>query len=209
MKKYICAILSAGVLTSAVPFTATAAEKMDYEIIGLWCDSGINEYDEFTADGEHYCCLTDNIEEYYSFKYGEEDLENSSDQMSLYTYTAKDGILTNEGIDFSYTINGKIMTVTYMYDGELMDGGFTLEKVFDFGDVDDDGEINALDASAVLTEYAASATGGALELDFIQTKAADVNCDGAVDALDASEILGYYAYKATGGSGCFAEYYYG
>ena len=66
-----------------------------------------------------------------------------------------------------------------------------------YGDVNEDGNIDALDASAVLTHYALKSTGNESKLTDKQVSAADFNRDGAVDALDASAILTYYAKKAT------------
>lgn len=74
------------------------------------------------------------------------------------------------------------------------------------GDVDNDGAVNASDASMVLAEYAIIATGGTAKFSEEQFIASDVNTDGATDASDASSILGYYAYIATGGSGTIEEY---
>ncbi|MCR4639485.1 leucine-rich repeat protein [Ruminococcus sp.] len=65
------------------------------------------------------------------------------------------------------------------------------------GDVNDDGSINAVDASSVLSYYAMISTkkdGGFTDE---QKKAADVNHDGAINAVDASCILSYYAYTST------------
>ncbi len=77
---------------------------------------------------------------------------------------------------------------------------------YSLGDVDADGNINALDASMILTAYANTATGKDSGLVQEQITAADVNSDGAVDALDASEVLSYYAYTATNGSLSFPEF---
>ena len=77
---------------------------------------------------------------------------------------------------------------------------------YTFGDVNLDGAINALDASLVLTEYAASSTGQASTLDDTAKSNADINSDGAINALDASYILSYYAYTATGGTGSILEF---
>ena len=204
IKKTAGMLLScAGFAVSAgAPAGYAAAPAVDYELVGLWRSADTNEYAEFCADGMVYGMTETTMngggpEVYYQYKNSPEGTE------IIFEYTANGEVIEILGLQASYKITGDTMFV------QMVEHQGTLEKVFDFGDVDNDGEINALDASEVLTEYAASATGGALELDFIQTKAADVNCDGAVDALDASEILGYYAYKATGGSGCFAEYYYG
>ena len=68
---------------------------------------------------------------------------------------------------------------------------------FDIGDVNNDGQINAVDASSVLSYYAMISTnkdGGYTEE---QKLAADVNNDGQINAVDASCILSYYAYVST------------
>lgn len=65
------------------------------------------------------------------------------------------------------------------------------------GDVNNDGQINAVDASSVLSYYAMISTnrdGGYTEE---QRLAADVNNDGQINAVDASCILSYYAYVST------------
>ncbi len=65
------------------------------------------------------------------------------------------------------------------------------------GDVDNDGMINAVDASVILSYYASTSTGGNDGFDSGQRKAADVNKDGVIDAVDASGILSYYAFLST------------
>ena len=69
---------------------------------------------------------------------------------------------------------------------------------YTLGDVNNDGMIDAVDASVVLAYYARISTnqdGGFTEL---QKLAADFNHDGKVDAVDASNILSYYTYISTG-----------
>lgn len=75
---------------------------------------------------------------------------------------------------------------------------FYLSNSYTLGDVDEDGTIDAMDASVVLMHYANIATQKPGILTETQKKAADVNADGAIDALDASSILMYYADVATG-----------
>ena len=65
------------------------------------------------------------------------------------------------------------------------------------GDVDGDGQTNAVDASLILSHYARISTGGRAELSREQQLAADANGDGFIDAVDASCILGYYAFLST------------
>ncbi len=71
------------------------------------------------------------------------------------------------------------------------------------GDVNDDGTIDASDASKVLEEYAAISTGNDSLFNDKQKKAADVNADGKIDSSDASSILEYYASASTGGNPSF------
>ena len=66
------------------------------------------------------------------------------------------------------------------------------------GDVDNDGTVDASDASAVLAAYAAVQTGSESPLNETQKKAADVDSSGQIDASDASTILAYYAFVQTG-----------
>lgn len=68
------------------------------------------------------------------------------------------------------------------------------------GDVNNDGRIDSVDASAILREYSMTSSGSGSEFDGAQTSAADVNGDGRIDSVDASTILAYYAL-ISGGSG--------
>ena len=63
------------------------------------------------------------------------------------------------------------------------------------GDVDGDGKVDAIDASQVLSYYAAVSCGQGA---YICTDVADVDGDGKVDAIDASSILSYYADLSVG-----------
>ena len=75
------------------------------------------------------------------------------------------------------------------YDITYMDG---------LGDINSDGTVNAVDASAALTHYAYVGTGKGELLTEDQFERADVTHDGIVNAVDASRILTYYAMEATG-----------
>ena len=65
------------------------------------------------------------------------------------------------------------------------------------GDVNNDGNINAVDASAVLSYYANISTNKEGSFTDSQKNAADINHDGLINAVDASCILSYYAYVST------------
>ncbi|MBR6966931.1 MAG: leucine-rich repeat protein [Ruminococcus sp.] len=76
------------------------------------------------------------------------------------------------------------------------------------GDVNNDGFIDAVDASAVLAEYASLSGGGSGSFTDAMKKAADIDGNGITDAVDASNILAYYAYLSSGkeGEDPFAPY---
>ena len=65
------------------------------------------------------------------------------------------------------------------------------------GDVNFDGKITAIDASAVLVEYAEVTSGGGSFSD-TQKKVGDVNNDGKITATDATSILRYYTALSAG-----------
>jgi len=65
------------------------------------------------------------------------------------------------------------------------------------GDVNNDGKINAVDASTILSAYANVSTGAASGLTDEAMAAADVDGDSKINAVDASNVLGYYAYQST------------
>ena len=97
------------------------------------------------------------------------------------------GLLNYSGIPTAETVQ-KITEVKSEY---LVDDDDSL------GDVNEDGKIDAKDASLVLAAYANMSTGAEDGLTEKQRKAADVNGDGKIDSRDASSILAYYAMLAT------------
>ena len=85
----------------------------------------------------------------------------------------------------------------------------TTTKVTDVnrGDIDDNGTIDAIDASVALTIYALRSTNGDVSMySEKQLQAADTDKNGTVDAIDASYILSYYAYISTGGKKNFDDF---
>lgn len=75
------------------------------------------------------------------------------------------------------------------------------------GDANMDNSIDAVDASLILSQYAATSTGKASLMDEAQMEYANTNLDDAVDSSDASLVLAYYAYIATGGTISPEEFY--
>lgn len=65
------------------------------------------------------------------------------------------------------------------------------------GDINEDGNIDSVDASMVLTIYANLAASKSYKATEQMKKLSDVNMDNKIDALDASYILKYYAISST------------
>ncbi|MCM1507194.1 MAG: dockerin type I domain-containing protein [Ruminococcus flavefaciens] len=73
------------------------------------------------------------------------------------------------------------------------------------GDTNEDGIVDAVDASFVLLTYAKLSTGGELDLDEDKQKICDINQDGRIDAQDSTFILMYYAEASTSGNPVWEE----
>ena len=67
------------------------------------------------------------------------------------------------------------------------------------GDVNHNGLVDAVDASLILSEYAALSSGKMRKFSSEQIKAADIDGNGVTDAVDASKVLSFYAYLSSGG----------
>ncbi|MCQ2470130.1 MAG: Ig-like domain-containing protein, partial [Ruminococcus sp.] len=74
------------------------------------------------------------------------------------------------------------------------------------GDPTGDMIINAIDASAILIEYASTSANRPATFSSIQRLAADVDKNGKVDAVDASKVLSYYAYSSVDSSLSLSEF---
>lgn len=74
---------------------------------------------------------------------------------------------------------------------------FTSDTSGTLGDVNSDGMIDSVDASAVLAHYAKISTDQEGEFTESQKILADVDKNGIIDSVDASNILAYYAYVST------------
>ncbi|MBR4362714.1 MAG: leucine-rich repeat protein [Ruminococcus sp.] len=97
------------------------------------------------------------------------------------------GLLNYSGIPTSETVQ-KITEVKSEY---LVDNDASL------GDVNEDGKVDAKDASLILVYYSKMSTGGDGGFTEAQISAANVNDDTLIDAKDASFILAYYAMAST------------
>ena len=80
---------------------------------------------------------------------------------------------------------------------------------FGYGDMNSDGKVDSVDASAVLTEYSRRSTkDGKSKFSKTDDVKADVNDDLIVDAVDASLILSYYSHASSGDMRTPEEYFF-
>ena len=77
---------------------------------------------------------------------------------------------------------------------------------FPLGNINNDEYIDAVDATAVLMEYAELSTGGGTTLNYAERKAGDVNGDGEINSVDATLILTYYSEVSTGKKITFPDF---
>ena len=81
--------------------------------------------------------------------------------------------------------------------GRSPDSPEVIEELDTLGDVNSDGQIDAVDASSVLAYYSLISTDHEGGYDAFQKFNADVNQDRLINSVDASNILAYYAYAST------------
>jgi len=108
-------------------------------------------------------------------------------------------------VDGTQTFDGDL-EVTFTVDG-LKFGEQPLPE-YTLGDVNEDGNVNANDASAVLVAAAKIGAKKDSGLSTVQTLAANVDrSNDAINANDASYILRYAAYKGAKGTKTLEEYF--
>lgn len=95
---------------------------------------------------------------------------------------ASDKVLILKGTDGNFS---------FMID---RDNDGVYESEVQTGDVDCDGQITAVDASLILSDYASSSVG---DDTLLNSQLADYNNDGIIDAIDASQVLAEYARLST------------
>ena len=117
-----------------------------------------------------------------------------------------DEIELPEKYGYSLNSNGVVSASTTYVDVSPKERYFYITSNFSLGDVNDDGKIDANDATLVLVNYSLLSTGEKMQLTESQQKAADVNGDGKIDSSDATTILQYYSYLSTGGKDSFADF---
>ncbi len=116
------------------------------------------------------------------------------------TYT-----LTYENIPDGYAAP-EITSITVTDSKEIQYISLVLERVFQLGDVNLDGSIDANDATILLIAAAKAGAGLGSGLSDEQIAVADLNADGAYDANDATLILQYAALAGAGTAGTIEEF---
>lgn len=169
------------------------APETDYPFIGKWKtftdDKKTVGYFEFKEDHTlNVKVYTDGV---------------LSDRAKNYDWYVENGAIYCGGPGHFYSVEGDKLTLSDI-DGYTL----TFERVNTqpLGDVVIDGKIDSKDATAILVEYSARATGGAPTLIEEALDAADANKDTKVDSKDASAILSYYSYTATGGKDSLEDF---
>jgi len=161
---------------------------------GSWYDfsvSGMADTASLQKTEDGYVLTSDNMQNITV------TAKNDDVQANLIFSTDADSVLLCE-VDET-TLAAKIDT----------DGDGTYETAVSgvtLGDLNADGNVNAVDASEILIAAANAAAGLESGLSEEQIVCADVNGDGNFNAVDASIVLMYGAYKGAGGALTFTEF---
>lgn len=220
MKKLIASLMSLmimGAAAAALPADNSITQQMyasaqsgveiDPAVVGEW---------EFKEDGYVFILVLKSNGVGYTFlgeesdyligNFGDENYDGGlfcTSNGMLYTYREGDSYRDVEGIEYIIKNDKLILDIwgtSIEFEKRVVPANFAL------GDVNGDGDVNAVDASFVLAIYASEAVGNTPNLSSAQRTAADVNGDDVINAIDASTILGYYSFIATGGSGSLSEF---
>ncbi|MBR5684287.1 MAG: hypothetical protein IKW96_13620 [Ruminococcus sp.] len=106
-----------------------------------------------------------------------------------------DGAFSDIFYNYHQDDEGKLQ-MAHVFTKGIQNGYIKIVKGGALGDPNGDGDINAVDASNILSVYSRISTKKAALTD-TERAYCDVNKDGFVDAVDASRVLSYYAYIST------------
>lgn len=107
-------------------------------------------------------------------------------------------------VDF-YDMDMNLLTVTPKV-GSITVSGVGSEDGGKLGDVDEDGNVNAVDAANILVAAATVGAGGDITWTDTQKKNADVDGNGSFNSTDAAYILMYAAEVGAGYTGSIEEF---
>ncbi len=128
-----------------------------------------------------------------------EALQPPLDEVVLTQVPAGTYTLTYENLPDGYAAP-KTTTLTVTNSQEVQYLQLMLERDYSLGDVNLDGNVNAMDASVLLIAAAKRGAGLETGLTDVQVQAAELNADGVYNAKDAALILQFAAYAAAGGT---------
>ncbi len=125
--------------------------------------------------------------------------------------TATDAFAGGDGaaISAAYDATGERDTLTSLRprtDELIASVEVLAPTAFSLGDVDQNGDVDANDAYAILVAYASVNLGNASGLTTLQRKAADANNDGTLDVNDSFLYLSYYAQAQLGTAGDISDF---
>ncbi|MBO7395725.1 MAG: leucine-rich repeat protein [Ruminococcus sp.] len=186
--------------TASATSTATVTTEVSAkDFVGTWKVSGVRD-----KDGK-YSDITGNDSIKIIFNDGGTGTATFNGGKKVYdiNWKIKDNliVITNQDESDTSIIDLNIENAGQLsyFDEEDSESTYFSKDSSKLGDANEDGSIDAKDASFILAAYAKASTGSADGLSDTQRSAADVNADGKVDAKDASFILAYYSYLSTGG----------
>ena len=149
----------------------------------------------------------------YSTTTSADPMKLSGETSDAYPLACFNAALASDAALGSYDINiineGEYTsTVTPRYEDPSIIGSVDMSKTSknlrvnvsdrQLGDINNNGFIDAVDASAILKEYAIISAKKESTMSAEQSAAADINGDKIIDAVDASGVLAYYASVSSG-----------
>ena len=188
-KKFL-SLASAAILgLSAIPMSVSAADNVDANGRDLKYDMNMDGVVNYT----------DSVLILEFFVLEQQGLTRENFRMS--SSAVKMGM--TEAVWDYIEANGDLVDYSDGFKIDGRDAGWLLGYLVDtgwlFGDVNEDGEINAVDASLVLSYYAKVQAGEDVSADeyVAVTQFGDRNGDFRIDAVDASDIIETYAENQT------------
>lgn len=190
---YLSKTLSTTITTTTTTSTTTVSAYHEITIDSLPTKTAYNIGEELDLTGGEF------------HSHGRE--ENGS-----YFTSVRNSMTDNNNVDISEFDNSKAGTykiyIRMNYDNILAETYFevTVSELLNLGDINNDGIIDSVDASMILTEYSNISTSGKGNFTTEQKQNSDINSDGIIDSVDASILLSYYAYISTGGTNSILDW---
>lgn len=198
MKKLLRTLLLAAALTALLCVSALAADSAVSNVTGEILTPKTAEGAEITADtnGKYENAVKFDVNatgtqgsQYLLLVLRDQNVPTEKNIVYINQAAAgEDGKLAFTGSDAAYpmTMTSGTYYVYLVGDGKSFApaASFTYDAGYTLGDVNGDGDVNALDAILILR-----AAVNLTNLSDVQEKAADMNGDGNVDALDAIKVL--------------------